>query len=112
MTLNDFKSIEGDKRSGIGSLPVRLGAERAGHVACWVMAVPQLVVIALLFYWGYPLHGTVVGILLAVQLWLMMRLLQSPKERAPWYNATGVTLYVLGMLAAAFALGSGSAGLA
>ncbi len=112
MTLNDFKSIEGDKRSGIGSLPVRLGAERAGHVACWVMAVPQLVVIALLFYWGYPLHGAVVGILLAVQLWLMMRLLQSPKERAPWYNATGVTLYVLGMLAAAFALGSGSAGLA
>ena len=112
MILNDFKSIEGDKRSGIGSLPVQLGAERAGRVACWVMAVPQLAVIALLFSWGYPVHGAVVGILLGVQLWLMMRLLQSPKERAPWYNATGVTLYVLGMLATAFALGSSPAGFA
>ncbi|MEJ2504482.1 MAG: (bacterio)chlorophyll synthase, partial [Gemmatimonadota bacterium] len=26
MTLNDFKSMEGDRRHGIGSLPVRLGA--------------------------------------------------------------------------------------
>ncbi len=34
----------------------------------------------------------------------MMRLVASPRERAPWYNATGVTLYVLGMLVAAFAL--------
>jgi chlorophyll synthase len=29
MTLNDFKAIEGDKRIGIRSLPVQLGAERA-----------------------------------------------------------------------------------
>ena len=29
MTLNDFKSIEGDKRSGIASLPVQLGADQA-----------------------------------------------------------------------------------
>ena len=25
MTLNDFKSVEGDRRFGVGSLPVRLG---------------------------------------------------------------------------------------
>ncbi len=34
MTLNDFKSIEGDKRSGIRSLPVQLGASRAALFAC------------------------------------------------------------------------------
>ena len=55
MTLNDFKSIEGDRRMGIGSLPVRLGAERAARLACVVMAVPQVVVIALLLAWGRPL---------------------------------------------------------
>jgi chlorophyll synthase len=71
-----------------------------------VMALPQLVVVALLVTWGYPWHAGAVGLLLAIQLWLMLRLLESPKERAPWYNATGVTLYVLGMLATAFALGS------
>jgi 4-hydroxybenzoate polyprenyltransferase len=35
MTLNDFKSVEGDRRMGIGSLPVRLGdRSMAGRVAC------------------------------------------------------------------------------
>jgi chlorophyll synthase len=29
MTLNDFKSIEGDRRMGIGSLPVQLGPCKA-----------------------------------------------------------------------------------
>jgi chlorophyll synthase len=36
----------------------------------------------------------------------MRRLLQNPKERAPWYNATGISLYVIGMLISAFALQS------
>jgi chlorophyll synthase len=37
----------------------------------------------------------------------MRRLLTDPKKYAPWYNATGVTLYVLGMLAAALAVRGG-----
>jgi chlorophyll synthase len=105
MTLNDFKSIEGDTRTGIGSLPVRLGANRAAQVACWVMAVPQAVVVALLLHWEQSIAAGVVAALLAVQLRLMQRLIRSPRERAPWYNATGVTLYVLGMLASALAIG-------
>lgn len=52
MTLNDFKSVDGDRRMGIASLPVQLGIARAGRVACWVMAVPQVVVVALLAHWG------------------------------------------------------------
>lgn len=28
----------------------------------------------------------------------------EPRRKAPWYNATGTTLYVLGMLVAAFGL--------
>ena len=107
MTLNDFKSVEGDTRSGVYSLPVQLGVERAGRLACAVMALPQLAVIAALLYWGRPVHAAIVSVLLAVQLGLMLRLLEAPRERAPWYNATGVTLYVLGMLVTAFALGGG-----
>ncbi len=34
----------------------------------------------------------------------MVRLLRDPREFAPWYNATGTSLYVLGMLIAAFAV--------
>ena len=52
MTLNDFKSIEGDRQMGIGSLPVRLGAANAGRVACLFMAGSQVAVIALLLALG------------------------------------------------------------
>jgi chlorophyll synthase len=104
MTLNDFKSVEGDGRTGIRSLPVQLGTLSAARLACLVMAVPQVAVILGLFAWNRPWHGTVIGVLLLGQFVLMRRLLAAPRERAAWYNGTGTTLYVLGMLVAAFAL--------
>ncbi len=104
MTLNDFKSIEGDKRSGVDSLPVQLGPRRAVLVACAMMAAPQVVVAGLLFAWGRPLYAGAIAASLVVQLYLMTRLIQKPRELAPWYNATGVSLYVSGMLISAFAL--------
>jgi chlorophyll synthase len=106
MTLNDFKSVEGDIKMGVGSLPVKLGVEAAGKAACVVMAIPQLVVVALLTAWHHPYHAASVGVLLLIQVVLMGRLLQKPRERAPWYNATGTSLYVIGMLVTAFALRS------
>jgi chlorophyll synthase len=62
------------------------------------------VVIALLWQWQRPGHAVAVALLAAAQVALMQRLLQSPRERAPWYNATGTTLFVLGMLVSAFAV--------
>lgn len=107
MTLNDFKSVAGDLRMGIRSLPAQLGVTTAARVACAAMAVPQVGVIALLWVWGQPFHAGTVALLLLAQLLLMARLLQNPRARAPWYSATGVSLYVLGMLVSAFALRSG-----
>jgi len=110
MTLNDFKSIEGDRKMGIGSLPVQLGPERAARLACIVMAVPQAVVVVLLPWWGRPWHGAVIAMSLAIQFVLMSVMLRAPREKAAWYNATGVSLYVLGMLVSAFAVHSLIAG--
>jgi chlorophyll synthase len=106
MTLNDFKAIEGDAKLGIRSLPVQLGVARAAKLACAIMAAPQVVVVALLVSWDKPLHAVAVSLALIAQLFLMRRLLTDPRKHAPWYNATGVTLYVLGMLASALAVGS------
>jgi chlorophyll synthase len=106
MTLNDFKSIDGDRRLGVRSLPVQLGVKRAVRLACVVMAAPQIVVIGLLVAWGRPAYAAAVVVLLIGQLALMPRLLANPSEKAAAYNATGTTLYVLGMLASAFALRS------
>jgi chlorophyll/bacteriochlorophyll a synthase len=104
MTLNDFKSVAGDQRMGVGSLPVKLGVEAAARLACWTMAVPQFLVVVLLLLWGRTGFGLGVALLLGAQALLMERLLERPRELAPWYNGTGITLYVLGMLLSAFAL--------
>lgn len=104
MTLNDFKALEGDRQMGVNSLPVTLGPRRAAQVACAVMAAPQVLVIALLLLWDKPLHALGVVAVLAAQGWAMTVLFKDPKGKAPWYNGTGVTLYVSGMMIAAFAL--------
>lgn len=105
MTLNDFKAVEGDRATGLRSLPVVLGVDRAARLACLVMAAPQIIVIALLAYWQHPLGAVIVAALLAGQVILMQRLLADPRGNAPWYNARGTTLYVIGMLVSAISLG-------
>ena len=107
MTLNDFKAVEGDRQMGIGSLPVRLGEANAAKLACVVMALPQVIVIGLLLNWDRPLYAAIVAASLALQILCMLRLVKDPKKYAPWYNGTGVTLYVLGMLASAIAIRGG-----
>lgn len=106
MVLNDFKSVEGDRQMHLRSVPVDLGVDNAAWMACFLMAAPQVVVIALLILWASPIHAAAVALSLAVQVRLMARLLSDPRKFAPWYNATGTSLYVLGMLAAGLALGA------
>jgi chlorophyll synthase len=105
MTLNDFKSIEGDLTMGIRSLPAQLGPTRAARVACLFMLLPQLIVILLLVRWGLMPFALTVSLVVVAQLLAMRKLLRDPKQFAPWYNATGVSLYVLGMMAVAIGLG-------
>ncbi len=104
MTLNDFKALEGDRQHGVRSLPVTLGPEVAAKVACTVMGLAQALVIAMLLIWGKPWHALAVTALLLAQFAAMSVLLRDPRARAPWYNGTGVVLYVSGMMISAFAL--------
>jgi chlorophyll/bacteriochlorophyll a synthase len=110
MTLNDFKAVEGDRKMGIRSLPAVYGERIAGLIACVVMAIPQAAVAVLLVVWGQPVHAAGVGALLGAQLVFMARMLKDPRRYAPWYNATGVTAFVLGMLFAAIAISPAAAG--
>lgn len=104
MTLNDFKALEGDRQMGVNSLPVTLGPKAAATVACWIMAVPQVVVIFLLLYWERPTQGLIITGLLLAQFWAMTVMMRDPKGKAPWYNGTGVLFYISGMMVAAVAL--------
>jgi chlorophyll synthase len=106
MTLNDFKAITGDKEMGIKSLPVVIGEHSAVRVACTVMIIPQLLVIIFLLYWNLQSYGLIIAGSLLLQIIAMIRLIRNPTKYAPWYNATGVTLYVLGMMVSAIAISS------
>ncbi len=105
MTLNDFKAVEGDTATGLRSLPIILGVRNAALTACAVMGLSQVAVIALLVRQQLALSAVIVSVLLLIQLACMVRLISDPRQYAPWYNATGVLLYVQGMLASALGLG-------
>ncbi|MCF1710700.1 chlorophyll synthase ChlG [Tabrizicola sp. J26] len=106
MTLNDFKALEGDRQHGVNSLPVTLGPDVAARLACTVMGLAQALVVALLVVWGRPWHALAVTALLMGQVLAMRTLLADPKGKAPWYNATGILMYVSGMMVTAFAIRS------
>ncbi len=106
MTLNDFKAIEGDRATGLRSLPVTLGPDRAARVACWIMAIPQAIVIGLLTYWDKPGFALGVMAMLVVQLGAMRVLLRDPEGKTPWYQGMGILFYISGMMIAAAALRS------
>ncbi len=104
MTLNDFKAIEGDRQMGVWSLPVQLGVKRAAGTACWVMLLPQLVVVALLLRWSDWSYALAVLLLIYAQVPLMNRFMKDPVKQALGLSAFGVPLLVAGMMVSAFAL--------
>jgi chlorophyll synthase len=106
MTLNDFKSIEGDKKMGILSLPVKLGVKRAAQSSCLTMLLPQILVFLLLLFWHTHIHALVLCLLIIIQVFLMRIFLSKPSEKALFYSAVGVPVFVSGMMISAFALRS------
>lgn len=104
MTLNDFKALKGDTQLGIRSLPVQLGPHAAARLACWVMTLPQMVVVGLLITWGFTFSAAIIALLICGQLLAMRKLLTDPEQYAPWYNATGVLMFVSGMMVCAVGL--------
>jgi chlorophyll synthase len=104
MTLNDFKAIEGDRRMGVRSLPVQLGVDRAARLACWVMIVPQVIVLIMLLYWDRSNYALAIAGLIVCQLVLMRKFLSDPVRYALFYSGFGVPLLVSGMMVSAFAI--------
>jgi chlorophyll synthase len=104
MTVNDFKSIAGDARMGIRSIPVQYGKRVAARMVVASMVLAQVVVIGLLVWWGHPIAAAVVGALLAVQAIPFIRFVRDPEHNEVFFNATAIMLYVWGMLAAAIGL--------
>ena len=101
MTMNDFKATKGDKLLGINSLPVILGRKLATLVACLIMLFPQLIVISLFYFWGSLILALTLAVCVLLQSLSMIFLIRDPEKNTPFFNMTGVLLYIAGMMLSA-----------
>ena len=101
MTMNDFKATKGDKLLGINSLPVILGRKSATLVACLIMLFPQLIVISLFYFWGSLVLAITLAVCVLLQCLSMIFLIRDPEKNTPFFNMTGVLLYIAGMMLSA-----------
>ena len=101
MTMNDFKAAKGDKLLGINSLPVILGRKPATLVACLIMLFPQLIVISLFYFWGSLILALTLAVCVLLQSLSMIFLIRDPEKNTPFFNMTGVLLYIAGMMLSA-----------
>ena len=85
-----------------GGLVALYGKPGNAWLACATVAVPQLVVAALLLKWERELPGAVVGAVLVAQLLCMARLLRDSKAGS--YRTVVVALFVVGIGAAAIGI--------
>jgi len=101
MTMNDFKATKGDKLLGINSLPVILGRKPATLVACLIMLFPQLIVMSLFYFWESLILAITLAVCVLLQSLSMIFLIRDPEKNTPFFNMTGVLLYIAGMMLSA-----------
>ncbi|RNA64745.1 chlorophyll synthase ChlG [Prosthecochloris sp. ZM_2] len=104
MTINDFKSVEGDRRNNIRTLPVVFGEHSAAVIASGLINAGQLLAAGYLYLLGQPLHALTVALLIIPQFVLQFSLVRSPNTMDVRYNAIAQNFLVAGMLVCAFAI--------
>lgn len=104
MGINDYKSIDGDRKIGVLTIPVQYGPRRAAQLIVLMMNLAQLGVIGAFTVWG---QWTVVGVLFALlvaQAPLQHMFLNDPMKNYLKFSAFGVLIFVLGMVVGAVGL--------
>ncbi len=104
MTINDFKSINGDRQVGIRTLPAVFGETKAAFIASVLIDIGQLLAACYLFAIGQTMYAVVTGILVIPQFLLQFPLVRSPRTMDVRYNAMAQNFLVAGMLVSAFAI--------
>ena len=104
--VNDFKSVEGDRRLGLKSLPVMFGVAAAAWICVLMIDVFQGGVAAYLMIIHQNLYAVVLVLLLIPQITFQdMYFLRNPLENDVKYQASAQPFLILGMLVTALALG-------
>ena len=104
MTLNDFKSLAGDRQLGLRSIPVMLGPRAALLQATTFINIFQMLAFVYVAWEGMWIAAAVMSLLLLVQLPMQRKLAKDPARLAPWYCAAAIPPFCWSMLAGALAL--------
>lgn len=104
--INDFKSVEGDRATGMMSLPVMFGVDRAKWICVGMIDVFQLLVAGILVSVGEKGYAAIIAALVAPQMFLQGKyFLKDPIKYDVKYQASAQPFLVIGILVAGLAIG-------
>lgn len=104
--VNDFKSVEGDRQTGMQSLPVMFGIDAAKWICVGMIDVFQLLVAAIIYAVGEDKYAAAILALLLPQVFLQFKyFLNDPVKNDVKYQAAAQPFLVIGILVSALAVG-------
>lgn len=103
--VNDFKSIEGDKKLGMNSLPVAFGVDTAKWICVASIDITQIGVAAYLYAIGETRYAAILAALVLPQMFSQISFLQDPVANDVKYQAAAQPFLVGGILNTALAVG-------
>jgi len=104
--INDFKSVEGDSKLGLDSLPVIFGIKNASRISAGLIDIFQLAMVVVLIIIGQHLASVILVLLIIPQITFQeMWLLRDPLKFDVKYQASAQPFLITGMLVTALAIG-------
>ena len=104
--INDFKSVEGDSKLGLNSLPVIFGIKNASRISAGLIDIFQLAMVIVLILIGQNLASVILVLLIVPQITFQeMWLLRDPLKFDVKYQASAQPFLITGMLVTALAIG-------
>ena len=105
--INDFKSVEGDSKLGLNSLPVVFGIKNASRISAGLIDIFQLAMVVVLVIIGQNLASVILVLLVIPQITFQdMWLLRDPLKFDVKYQARAQPFLITGMLVTALAIGN------
>ena len=107
--INDFKSVEGDKKLGLNSLPVVFGIKNASWISAGMIDIFQIAMVIVLISIGQHMASVILILLIIPQITFQdIWLLRDPLAFDVKYQASAQPFLILGMLVTAIAIGHSS----
>ncbi|EME29931.1 Chlorophyll synthase, chloroplastic [Galdieria sulphuraria] len=105
--VNDFKSVEGDRKLGLRSIPVEFGIEGAKWISVFLIDTFQALIAAVLFSIHETPYACGVVACILPQVYFQFRLfLKDPLKYDVQYQASAQPFLVVGILLTALAIGN------